>query len=482
MSAAENRPVLRARRRTTGPNPEAPVERKRKSRPKTTVDDTSSQKKRYSMPADSNKNTDIMTLESREVLESPSFLVNGSINNMTNSSFNTSTCSIDSNATDDSFLMQQQKRRKSSRKPANKKSEVTNQKQITANVKQDNNQKRPSATSEIINGMTSFTFSNYFTPISKEDSPLPKLAWADSDELWEIMLQKDRDYKRDSLYIRKHPSLQPRMRAVLLDWLIEVCEVYRLHRETFHLAVDFVDRYLSTQRNIPKTRLQLVGITALFVAAKIEEIYPPKLAEFSYVTDGACRDEEILQQEILLLQALNWHLSPVTPVCWLTVYLQIANRQLLKSRKSQVDHLFDMPQFSAIHLVRVSELIDLCCLDTGYLQFSYSIIAASCLYHVWGKDVTEITGHKFEELFPCIQWLAPFSKVVQSQPIKPIKHFDKIPVDDAHNIQVHNNGVQLLDFVHAHMSKVLPVNNIQRTSPQINCKGLLTPPHSAEKS
>ena len=163
-----------------------------------------------------------MTLESREVLESPSFLVNGSINNMTNSSFNTSTCSIDSNATDDSFLMQQQKRRKSSRKPANKKSEVTNQKQITANVKQDNNQKRPSATSEIINGMTSFTFSNYFTPISKEDSPLPKLAWADSDELWEIMLQKDRDYKRDSLYIRKHPSLQPRMRAVLLDWLIEV--------------------------------------------------------------------------------------------------------------------------------------------------------------------------------------------------------------------------------------------------------------------
>lgn len=46
--------------------------------------------------------------------------------------------------------------------------------------------------------------------------------------------------------------------------------MYRLHRETFYLAIDFVDRYLSTQNNIPKTRLQLVGISALFVAAKIE--------------------------------------------------------------------------------------------------------------------------------------------------------------------------------------------------------------------
>ena len=81
---------------------------------------------------------------------------------------------------------------------------------------------RPQTPTEIINGMTSFTFSNYFTPCSKESSPLPTLSWADSDEVWETMLQKDREYKRDSLYIRKHPSLQPRMRSVLLDWLVEV--------------------------------------------------------------------------------------------------------------------------------------------------------------------------------------------------------------------------------------------------------------------
>jgi hypothetical protein len=55
-----------------------------------------------------------------------------------------------------------------------------------------------------------------------------------------------------------------------------------------------------------------------------------------------------------------------------------------------------------------------------------------------------LSGHKLEELFPCIQWLAPFAKITQSLPVKPIKQFDKIPADNAHNIQIHNNGMQLL--------------------------------------
>ncbi len=60
--------------------------------------------------------------------------------------------------------------------------------------------------------------------------------------------------------------------------------MYRLHRETFYLAVDFLDRYLGISSNIPKNRLQLIGVTCLFIGAKLEEIYPPKLQEFAYVT------------------------------------------------------------------------------------------------------------------------------------------------------------------------------------------------------
>jgi cyclin E len=88
--------------------------------------------------------------------------------------------------------------------------------------------------------------------------------------------------------------------------------VYRLHRETFHLAASYVDRYLNIKKDIKKSRLQLVGVTALFIAAKLEEIYPPKLSEFSYVTDGACTDDEIIVQELVMMKVGCLSTKPLT--------------------------------------------------------------------------------------------------------------------------------------------------------------------------
>jgi cyclin E len=66
----------------------------------------------------------------------------------------------------------------------------------------------------------------------------------------------------------------------------------------------------------------LLGVTCLFIAAKIEEIYPPKLQEFAYVTDGACSEDEILNMELVILKGLNWGLSPMTPNAWVKFYIQ----------------------------------------------------------------------------------------------------------------------------------------------------------------
>lgn len=101
--------------------------------------------------------------------------------------------------------------------------------------------------------------------------PLPALSWAEAKDVWKFMCRKDEkaSLERDSSMLSNHPGLQPRMRAILLDWLIEVCEVYKLHRETYYLAVDYLDRFLSSNVQISKTRLQLIGITCLFIAAKV---------------------------------------------------------------------------------------------------------------------------------------------------------------------------------------------------------------------
>ncbi|KAK4828203.1 hypothetical protein QYF61_024637 [Mycteria americana] len=134
-------------------------------------------------------------------------------------------------------------------------------------------------------------------------SPLPELNWGNSKDVWLNILKKENRYAHCKHFTSLHSSLQPHMRSILLDWLLEVCEVYALHRETFYLAQDFFDRFMLTQKNINKSMLQLIGITSLFIASKLEEIYAPKIQEFAYVTDGACSEEDIVRMELIMLKA-----------------------------------------------------------------------------------------------------------------------------------------------------------------------------------
>ncbi|KTG47517.1 hypothetical protein cypCar_00022098 [Cyprinus carpio] len=172
-------------------------------------------------------------------------------------------------------------------------------------------------------GFTQYASENIFITPTRS-TPLPALCWASKDDVWNNLLRKDKLYLRDTHVMERHPNLQPKMRAILLDWLMEVCEVYKLHRETFYLGQDYFDRFMATQDNVLKTTLQLIGISCLFIASKMEEIYPPKVHQFAYVTDGACTEDDILSMEIIIMKELNWSLSPLTPVAWLNIYMQMA--------------------------------------------------------------------------------------------------------------------------------------------------------------
>lgn len=322
-------------------------------------------------------------------------------------------------------------------------------------------------------------FENVFsTESSAVASPLPPFNWAESSDVWRNMRKKELTFRRDPGMFKNHPELQPRMRSILLDWLSEVCEVYRLHKETFMLAVDFIDRYLSVTTNVPKTQLQLLGISALFVAAKLEEIYPPKLSEFAYVTDSACTEQEIIKQEMIIVKVLKWDLTPMTTNAWLCVYLQVAN----------IDQIHDpalgfvFPQFSTHAFIQISRLCDLCVMDAGSLQFRYSLIAAAALYHHTNENVVkEVSGLNWADLYPCVRWMAPFAKAILEVGQSPMKFFPQINNEDAHNIQTHNVDMALLDRALSHQSMMDEREGLSSSSPldltsQLMC--LLEPPSS----
>jgi hypothetical protein len=75
---------------------------------------------------------------------------------------------------------------------------------------------------------------------------------------------------RNRTYMEHQPMIEPVMRSILLDWLMEVSYQFRFKRSTYHSSVMLIDLYLSIVPNIPSTMLQLVGVVCLCISAKNE--------------------------------------------------------------------------------------------------------------------------------------------------------------------------------------------------------------------
>ena len=93
--------------------------------------------------------------------------------------------------------------------------------------------------------------------------------------------------------MQQQQDINEKMRAILVDWIIEVHLKFKLLPETLFITVSLIDRYLEIEQ-IKRTNLQLVGVTAMLIASKYEEIYAPEVRDFVYITDNAYTKEEIL--------------------------------------------------------------------------------------------------------------------------------------------------------------------------------------------
>ena len=107
-----------------------------------------------------------------------------------------------------------------------------------------------------------------------------------------------------------------KMRGILTDWLIQVHTRFRLLPETLYLAVNIIDRFLSA-RVVSLAKLQLVGITCMFLAAKVEEIVAPSATNFLYCADSSYTEAEILQAEKYILKTLEWNMGYPNPINFL---------------------------------------------------------------------------------------------------------------------------------------------------------------------
>ncbi len=114
------------------------------------------------------------------------------------------------------------------------------------------------------------------------------------------------------------------MREILLDWLMEVSEEFMIKRDTVYICANYIDRYLSmADYEIPRNQLQLIGISSLYLACKVEEVYLPCLDDFVAATDGGYNRSQILDMEFKLMQTLRFKLHPMTLCTWSNWYLDM---------------------------------------------------------------------------------------------------------------------------------------------------------------
>lgn len=191
------------------------------------------------------------------------------------------------------------------------------------------------------------------------------------------------------------------MRSTLVDWLVDVQQEFNLLQETLHLCIGIMDIFLQKVPSIVKDKLQLVGVTALFLACKYEETYSPDISDFVYITDSSVTKEQIFAMERIMVRKLDYSFGRPLSLHFLRRYSKVANVKPLQHSIGKY-------------------LLELALLDYKLVHVKPSLIAAVATYvslsicsdsdepgpDLWTDSLAYYSTYTFENLEPLIPRLA----------------------------------------------------------------------------
>ena len=148
----------------------------------------------------------------------------------------------------------------------------------------------------------------------------------------------------DYTYMTRQTEINEKMRSILVDWLIDVHFKFGFTEETLFMTVSIIDRYLSISQ-VSRTNFQLLGITALMIACKHEEIDLPKIDDFIYITDNAYKKDEVKKMEFDVLSKLNFaflYPSPIKFFEYLSNHFNFEKKQHMMGKYLMESFLLDV--------------------------------------------------------------------------------------------------------------------------------------------
>ncbi|XP_059830004.1 G2/mitotic-specific cyclin-B1-like [Hypanus sabinus] len=184
------------------------------------------------------------------------------------------------------------------------------------------------------------------------------------------------------------------MRAILIDWLVQVQVKFKLLPETLYMTVSILDRFLQ-DNPVTKKNLQLVGVTAMFIASKYEEVYPPEIGDFVIITDNAYTTAQVRQMERWILKKLCFSLGKPVPLHFLRRASKVAD-------------------VSAEQHALAKYLMELTIGDYDMAHYPPSLIAAAAIHLAqklfnsgeWTPLLQYYLSYEEEDLLPVMQHIA----------------------------------------------------------------------------
>ncbi|TYI83168.1 hypothetical protein E1A91_D05G273100v1 [Gossypium mustelinum] len=198
-------------------------------------------------------------------------------------------------------------------------------------------------------------------------------------------------------YMEQQYDIDQRMRGILIDWLVEVHYKFELMEETLYLTINLIDRFLAVKQ-IARKKLQLVGVTAMLLACKYEEVSVPVIEDLVLISDKAYSRQEVLDMEKLMINTLQFNLSVPTPYVFMRRFLKAAQ----SNKKLELLSFF---------------MIELCLVEYEMLRFPPSLLAAAAIFTAqcslsgckyWSKTSEWYTTYSEEQLMECSRMMVRF--------------------------------------------------------------------------
>nr|TKS07582.1 putative cyclin-B3-1 isoform X3 [Populus alba] len=208
-------------------------------------------------------------------------------------------------------------------------------------------------------------------------------------------------------YMAIQTDITPQMRGIVINWLIEVHFKFELMPETLYLMVTLLDRYLS-QAQIKKNELQLVGLTALFLASKYEDFWHPRIKDLISISAESYSRDQMLLMEKLLLKNLKFRLNEPTPYVFMLRFLKAAQSDM------KLEHL-------------AFYLIELCLVEYKALKFKPSMLCASAIYvarstlqmaPAWTPLLARHAHYQVSQIRDCAEMILRFQKDARTSQLR----------------------------------------------------------------